>query len=423
MRTVGAFRRRAAILCTITVLVGCGLAVLADDAERASTSQLSSEASAVYDAVLSELAEGNARFALDLYHALTEAGSTNLFFSPYSISAALAMTYAGARGETERQMRDALWFTLPQQVLHPAFHALDADLIGRIEGIDGVRLSIANALWGQNAYPFLPEFLDRIETSYGAPIRRTEFAGDPEQARVDINEWVRGKTEGLISDLMAPGSITPETRLVLANAIHFLGTWKHPFDEELTQDAPFHRLDGSEVSVPMMVADASYRCTAGEGFLAVELPYAGDRLSMLILLPDEGMFGTFEAAFTAERLDAIVSQMYAQKVWLAMPRFELASEFSLAGVLADLGMPDAFSSGADFSGMDGTRDLFIDDVVHKAYVSVDEKGTEAVGATGVIMTLSLPQMVRVDRPFLFLIRDVETGTILFMGRVTDPSAG
>lgn len=408
MRTAGAFRRRAVIVCVMTTLVGCGLAVLGNN-EEAATAR-------------AELVRTNTQFAFDLYRALA-AGPGNLFVSPYSVSTALAMTFAGARGATEYQMAQTLRFTLPQDVLHPTFGSLNADLTGRVEGIDGVQLSIANAIWGQDGHPFLAEFLDLIETSYGAPIQPTDFASAPEQARADINEWVGERTEGLIPDLMAPDSITPETRLVLANAIYFLGTWKLPFDKDLTQDAPFHRLDGTEVSVPMMAIEDRFRYTEDKDYQAVELPYTGDRLSMVVLLPAEGTFETFEAALTVERLNQILAQMYSQKLWLAMPRFELTSEFSLADTLAQLGMPDAFTGAADFSGMDGTRDLFIGHVAHKAYVSVNEEGTEAAAATGVSMTLSMPSMMTIDHPFIFLIRDIETGTILFMGQVTDPSAG
>jgi len=407
MRTEGHPRRHVVIMCVVTTLLGCGLLLQADSKQEAAVAR-------------QDLVRANTRFAFDVYHELaTETG--NLFFSPYSLSIALAMTYAGARGATEGQMAEALRFTLSQSDLHSTFGTLNTDLVGWTKEIDSVRLSIANALWGQHEHPFLPEFLDLLETSYGAPLLQTDFAGNPEGARCGINDWVSEKTERRIEDLLAPGSITPETRLVLANAIYFLGTWKHPFDEELTQDAPFHRHDGTEAWIPMMVADASFHYTEGDNVQAIELGYAGDRLSMLILLPDQGMFGQFEAAFSVERLDAIVTEMRPRHVWLAMPRFELTSEFCLAGVLADLGMPDAFSAAADFSGMDGAHNLFIGRVAHKAFVSVNEDGTEAAAATGVIMTLSLPRMVRVDRPFLFLIRDVGTGTILFLGRVMDPS--
>jgi serpin B len=411
---------RTALPYVLTALMAGGVVMLGNTSQDTPESRVGPEAIAVYAAVRSELVEGNARFALDLYRALREEDG-NLFFSPYSVSTALAMTYAGAQGETERQMRNALWFTLPQPVLHPAFHGLDADLTRQISDTEGVQVTIANALWGQDPYPFLTEFLDLIETSYGAPMQRTDFAGAPEQARTDINDWVSEKTEELIPELMAPGSITPDTRLVLANAIHFLGKWKSPFDEDLTQDAPFHRLGGTEVWVPMMSIEDRFRYTEESDCQAIELLYTGDRLSMVVLFPAEDTFQTFEAALTLERLNQMLTQMSAQELQLVMPEFELSREFSLAGVLAALGMPDAFSSAADFSGMDGMRNLFIDDVVHKAYVSVDEEGTEAAGATGVVMRLSVPRTVRVDRPFLFLIRDIETGTILFLGRVMDPS--
>jgi len=415
MRTQRASRRHAVIVYMVALLLGCCLALLADGEHGASAAQ-----EAVAAAARAELVRANTQFAFDLYRALA-ADPGNLFFSPYSVSTALAMTFTGARDATEYQMAEALRFTLPQGDLHPTFGALNADLTGRVEGIDGVQLSIANALWGQDGHPFLSEFLDLLETFSGAPMQRTDFAGAPEQARTDINEWVGERTEGLIPDLMAPGSITSETRLVLANAIYFLGTWKLPFDKELTQDAPFHRLDGTEVSVPMMSIEDHFHYTEGKDYQAVELSYTGEQLSMVVLLPAEGTFEAFETALTVERLNRILGQMYSQKLWLAMPRFELTSEFSLADTLAQLGMPDAFTGAADFSGMDGTRDLFIGHVAHKAYVSVNEEGTEAAAATGVSMTLSMPAMMTIDRPFIFLIRDVETGTILFIGRVTDPS--
>ena len=373
-----------------------------------------------------KLVEANTQFALDLYHALPE-GSGNLFFSPYSISTALAMAYAGARGETERQMADALCFTLPQDDLHGAFAALAADLAQRVEGDEGIELAIANALWGQDGHPFLAEFLDQLETSYGAPLRSTDFAGAPAGACADINAWVREMTAGRIAELLGPGSIAPDTRLVLTNAIYFLGAWKSQFNEEMTWERTFHLLDGSEISVPTMYAEDQFGYTEGAGFQACELRYSGDELSMVILLPDEGTFEAFEADLDAVKLSGILGRMGLWKVHLSMPRFELSSEFSLSSTLAQLGMADAFSGSADFSGMDGGRDLFIDDVVHKAFVSVTEEGTEAAAATAVVMRSSIRRVpyftMRINRPFLFLIRDRETGTILFMGRVTDPRAG
>ena len=412
--------RRIVLLYLSTALMVGSVVLLGNTSQDAPESQVGPEAIAVYAAVQSELVEGNTTFALDLYRALSQEDG-NLFFSPHSISAALAMTYSGARGETETQMKGTLCFALPQRVLHPAFHGLDTDLMQRASDVEGVQLSIANALWGQIGYPFLPEFRDTLAESYDAPLRLTDFVDAPEEARTEINDWVSGATNGKIEDLMKPGTITSLTRLVLANAIYFKGTWKLQFDEEYTTDAPFHRLDGSQVTVPMMRMQERFSYAAGRDFQAIELPYTGDALSMVILLPGEGTFEDLEADLTIERLDAILAQMYSRKVQLAMPRFELTSEFSLAGTLARLGMPDAFAGAADFSGMDGMGGLFIGHVAHKAYVSVNEEGTEAAAATGVSMTYSMPSMMVIDHPFVFLVRDSETGTVLFMGRVLDPS--
>jgi serpin B len=412
-------------LYSLMALMIASLALLGNTDQEKEEPQVSPEVTAVYAAVQSNLVNSNTTFALDLYHALSREEG-NLFFSPYSISTALAMTYAGARGETETQMKETLCFTLPQSVLHPAFHGLDTNLTQRTSDIEGVQLSIANALWGQIGYPFLLDFRDTLTESYDAPLRLTDFAHAPEEARMEINNWVSDATNGKIEDLMVPGSITPDTRLVLANAIYFKGTWKVRFDEACTTDLPFYRLDGSQVEVPMMGMQECFPYTNGTDFQAIELPYTGDALSMVIFLPRKGMFENFEARLSIGRLDAILTQLCSERIALAMPKFEFTSEFSLADTLAELGMPDAFQSRvADFSGMDGTRDLFIGHVAHKAYVAVNEEGTEAAGASGVGMTYSIPQyeMMLIDHPFIFLIRDIETGTILFMGRVLDPSEG
>ena len=411
---------RAVRLYVLVVLMVGSVVLLGNTSQDAPESHVGPEAVEVYAAVQSELVDGNTTFALDLYRALSQEDG-NLFFSPYSISAALTMAYAGARGKTETQMQETLCFTLPQGVLHPAFHGLDTGLMQCASDIEGVQLSIANALWGQHGYGFLPDFRNVLAESYDAPLWLTDFVDAPEKARTEINDWVSDATNGKIEDLMKPGTITPLTRLVLANAIYFKGTWKLQFDEAQTSAAPFYRLDGSQVKVLMMRMKEHFPYTEDMNYQAIELPYSGDTLSMVILLPRDGMFEDFEANLSTERLDAILAQMYSQKVQLGMPRFELTSEFSLADTLARLGMPDAFTGAADFSGMDGTRDLFIGHVAHKAYVSVNEEGTEAAAATGVSMTLSMPSMMTIDHPFIFLIRDIETGTVLFMGRVLDPS--
>jgi len=322
-------------------------------------------------------------------------------------------------------MKETLHFMPPQGVLHPAFHGLDTGLMQRASDMDGIQLRIANALWGQIGHPFLRDFRHTLAESYDAPLRLTDFANAPEGARMKINDWVSNATNGKIENLMVPGSITPATRLVLANAIYFKGTWKAQFDPDDTKKAPFYMLKKT-ITVPMMNVKEHFLYMEGTSYKAIELPYKGDELVMDIILPNTGTFEVFEAGLNIERLDSILNQLRSKKVVLSMPKFELTSEFSLADTLAELGMPDAFQSGvADFSGMDGTRDLFIGHVAHKAYVSVNEEGTEAAAATGVLMTLSIPryEIMTVDRPFIFLIRDSKTGTILFIGRVMDPSEG
>jgi serpin B len=378
---------------------------------------------------LDTLVNGNNAFAFDLYQELkSEEG--NLFYSPYSISMALAMTYAGARTETETQMADALDFLLAQDRLHPAFNELALELDSRGEGAqgkdgEGFRLNIVNAIWGQKDYNFLTDFLDVLAVNYGAGLRVLDFMGAPEESRVTINDWVADQTEGRIEDLIPPGLINSLTRLVLTNAIYFNAAWLNPFDEDITRDGDFYLLDGSQVTVPMMSQSEHLGYAEGDGYVAVELPYDGEELSMVILLPDSGQFEAFESSLSAEPVAGIIESLDYREVDLTMPKFEFDSEFSLSAALSALGMPIAFTTGADFSGMTGNHDLYIADVVHQAFVSVDEAGTEAAAATAVVMELTaIPDVVEVtvDRPFIFFIRDIETGTILFVGRTLNPSA-
>ncbi len=394
-------------------------------AVQAGETDASEDAAPVSEAELAELAElvaGNGAFAFDLYQRL-RSREGNLFYSPYSLSLALAMTYAGARGETEAQMAQALHFTLPPARLHLAFQTLDRVLAGRGTGEEGFRLNVVNALWGQEGYPFLPAFLEALAQHYGAGLRLLDFAA-PEAARVTINEWVSAQTEGRITDLIPPGALDALTRLVLTNAIYFNAAWATPFAEVLTAEGPFHRLDGSEVRVLMMRQTGDLAYFQGQSFQAVELPYEGRELSMVILLPDAGEFEAFEAALDAERLADVLSRLGQQNVALAMPKFEFTTDFSVKEMLAALGMPLAFTGQADFGGMVEENDLFISDVLHKAFVAVDEAGTEAAAATAVIIAkTALPESqvaLDINRPFIFVIRDIETGTLLFVGRVVDP---
>ena len=384
----------------------------------------------VSEADLALLVEGNSAFAFQLYQAL-RGQEGNLFYSPHSISVALAMTYAGARSQTAEQMAAALQFLLEQERLHPAFNWLDVELAQRGEGAEGkdgegFRLNIVNAIWGQKDYSFLPAFLDVLAENYGAGLRILDFINETEKSRLAINQWVSDQTEGRIEDLIPQGVIDAWTRLVLTNAIYFNAAWEYPFDEDVTAVGPFYLLDGGQVTVPMMRQMESFGYTDGEGFQAVELPYDGGELSMVILLPQAGHFEAFEQGLDAERVDDIIDGLQVAHVSLAMPKFEFDSEFSLKDTLAEMGMPIAFSGAADFSGMTGAPDLYISEVLHKAFVSLDEAGTEAAAATAVVMKeTGMPTElveVTIDRPFIFLIRDIETGAILFVGRVLNPAA-
>jgi len=411
------------VLPSIACTPAAGGELLTSDKERITSPDVNPSEQAL-------LVEGNSAFAFELYQALREQEG-NLFYSPHSISVALAMTYAGARNETAQQMADTLNFILEQERLHPAFNWLDIELASRGEGAEGkddegFRLNIVNAIWGQKDYGFLPSFLDILAENYGAGLRILDFMNETEKSRLAINDWVSDQTEGRIEDLIPQGAIDALTRLVLTNAIYFNAAWEYPFDEDMTADGPFYLLDEGQVIVPMMKQTESFGYTNGEGYQAVELQYDGNELSMVILLPEADQFQAFEEVLQPQQVCDIIDGLQNAQVTLTMPKFEFDSEFSLKNTLAGMGMPIAFSSAADFSGMTGNRELFISDVVHKAFVSVDEAGTEATAATAVIMPGSAapepPVEVTIDRPFIFLIRDIETGAILFVGRVINPGA-
>lgn len=376
----------------------------------------------------STVVDGNTAFSFDLFQEL-KSEDGNIFYSPYSISLALAMTYAGARGETAAQMADTLHYDLSQDNLHPAFNYLDMELAERGEGArgkddEGFRLNIVNAIWGQKDFTFLPEFLDTLAENYGAGLRVLDFINETEKARVTINDWVSNETEDRIKDLIPEGQLNADTRLVLTNAIYFNAAWQYQFEEDQTSDSLFYPLDGQDVTVPMMRQTESFGYTSGDGYQAIELQYDGGELSMIVLLPDSGKYDSFEDQLNAGKTNDIISAIQYTQVELSMPKFEFESEFKMKDTLSAMGMPVAFGSGADFSGMTGPRDLYIDQVIHKAFVSVDETGTEAAAATAVDMKLTSmpaePIKVTVDRPFIFFIRDIETGTVLFVGRIMNP---
>jgi len=366
--------------------------------------------------------QGNTEFALALYQRLrTEEG--NLFFSPYSISTALAMTYAGARGNTAVQMAQALHFLLDQEQLHSAFAWLEAKLsdVGR-KG--QVQLKVANALWPQEEYDLLEEFLALTKQYYGVLITAVDY-GDPETARGTINAWVEEKTENKIQELIPPGILDALTSLVLVNAIYFKGNWASQFDQSRTRDAPFWVTPDEPVQVPMMDQEHEFRYGESDGLQILELPYAGDDLSMVVLLPRkiDGL-PELEERLTVENLTRWTKNLRPRGVQVFLPRFEITFPFRLDDTLKLMGMVDAFGGDSDFSGMDGTKLLYIGAVLHKAFVAVNEEGTEAAAATAVIMIAKClpppPPVFRADHPFIFLIRENSTGSILFIGRVVNP---
>jgi serpin B len=384
----------------------------------------------VADSDLAELIDGNGDFAFALYKEISS-GEGNLFYSPYSISVALAMTYTGARNQTADQMAQALHFTLPQERLHPAFNKLALELASRsqAEGLkpeQAFQLNIANSLWGQEDFHFESDFLDALAGNYSAGMHQADFTADPEAARIAINDWVSRETKEKIKDIVQKGDIKTITRLVLANAVYFKAAWQNPFEPDATQPGVFYLLDGSKVDVPMMRETAGLNTMQGDGYRAVELPYAGGQLSMLILLPEEGRFEDVEDRLDVTLLDATIAALEESEVNLALPKFKFEwTAEKLPEDFQHLGMTDAFSSAADFSGMTGSRDLYISNILHKAFVAVDEAGTEAAAATVVIMDKALMPIsteLEINRPFFFLIRDNPTGTILFLGRVTNPIA-
>lgn len=381
--------------------------------------------------------QGNNRFALDLYAGLRASEGT-LFCSPYSISTALAMAYAGAEGQTEQQMARVMNFpvlpdaakpprTLTEKQFHAAFGAIIEDLNSKAEK-GGYELSVANALWGQKGYGFLKEYLELIKVDYDGQLNEVDFLAATEHARQTINAWIEEKTKEKIKDLIKPGTLNTLTRLVLTNAIYFKGQWASKFEKDRTADAPFHLLGGGSVAVPMMNQTSKFGYTENGLLQVVQMPYVGDDLSMVILLPKKTDGITeLEKSLTPEKLADWLCKLHKRDVIVSVPKFTITSEFSLAAVLASMGMTDAFNpQAADFSGMNGKRNLFISAVLHKAFVEVNEEGTEAAAATGVVVGVTSvgPRQMpvfRADHPFLFLIRDNHSGSVLFLGRVLNPN--
>src|SRR3984885_12731176 len=368
---------------------------------------------------------GNNAFAVALYGQL-RSQSGNLFFSPESISTALAMAYAGARGDTASQMAKTLHFTLALDQLNPAMGALLGDLNTTHQSY---QLNVANALWAQQGYTFLDSFLNVLKTNYGAGLNQVNFKGATEAARLTINQWVEKKTKDKIKDLLQPGALRSDTRLVLTNAIYFKGDWETQFDKAQTKNEVFFLSPSQTTTTPLMHREGSFSYFNGGTFQALEIPYKSKELSIIIFLPkDRGGLSEMEQSLTASNLQQWLHQLGpVPKVIVTLPKFKSTQQFELGSTLRAMGMPAAFGGSADFSGMTGKRDFAISEVIHKAYIDVNEEGTEAAAATAVgFRALAMrgpveqPPVFRADHPFIFLIRDNRSSSILFMGRMADP---
>jgi serpin B len=376
-----------------------------------------------------KLVQGNNTFAVELYsHLRNQSG--NLFFSPASVSTALAMTYAGARGDTATQMANTLHYNLPPAQLHPAMGAL---LNSFNAAHDGYQLHVANALWAQQGYSFLDAFLKLNKSNYGAGFHRVDFKGAAEATRQTINQWTEQQTENKIKDLLRPGVLKPDTRLVLTNAIYFKSAWQTTFKKSQTENENFYLSDQHKnVTAPLMHRTGRFNYYSGDTFQVLEIPYKNEELSLIVFLPNNhNGLADFERLLTASNMQQWLGQLSpVPEVEVTIPKFKLAEQIDLAGTLSSMGMPLAFDNhAADFPAITGKPELFISAVIHKAFIDVNEDGTEAAAATAAVFGMlavaprphEQPIVFRADHPFLYLIRDNHSGSILFMGRVTDPT--
>lgn len=402
-------------------------AVTAPDLVQADVERDLSPPAAAAD--LAALAAGNTAFAAEFYRELTAVSQNNLIFSPFSISLAFSMVYGGSAGETEVQMRDAFLY-LPQESHHTAFNALEQQLTGLGGGNgsqngDPLQLTIANSVWGQEGLPFEEAYLTLLAAQYGSGVHSVDFATQSAEVAEMVNQWVAEQTNDKIDQLVAPDGLSPQTRLLLANAIYFNGSWETAFSPNATTEAPFTLLAGETVTVPMMSDDAlrtSYMET--DTYQAIQLPYVGNEAYMLIILPCADCFAQVEAMLSEPLLADTVAQMETFDVTFQMPRFAIESNLNLIEQLKQMGLAAPFDGAtADFSGIVADSDFAIGQAVHQATIEVDEEGTEAAAATAVMLTESgmEPAEMLVNRPFIFTIMDRETASVLFMGRVLDPS--
>ena len=373
---------------------------------------------------IQEVVNANNQFAFDLYSELDKAEDGNIFYSPYSISAALAMTYEGAKGQTADEMKFVFHFP-ESSTLRPNFAAIYNEINKKDKSYE---LRTGNALWIQYDYPLLEDYKNRVEKYYGGKAANVDFVKETEKSRQTINSFIEEQTNDKIKDLIPQGVLSELTRLVLTNAIYFKGTWEWEFDKSDTREQDFKITPEDIVKTPMMYMDpekARFNYVNTGDLQILELPYKDEEISMLVLLPAENL-DSIESSLTLEKLEEWKSQMQETKLdAIYFPKFEFDTKYTLNENLKALGMPTAFGMNADFSGIDGTDWLFISSVIHQAFVKVDEKGTEAAAATAVVMELKgiMPQNIfRVDHPFIFIIQEKQTGNILFLGRVVNPTS-
>ncbi|MBW2987151.1 serpin family protein [Candidatus Woesearchaeota archaeon] len=404
-----------ALVLLSVVLVGCGeeerIVVPIDD-------------SGATPEKVASVVDSNNQFAFDLYHKYKDEYDSNIFYSPYSISTALAMTYEGARGKTAEEMQDVFHFP-DEDIRRPGY----ARIYNEINKKDkGYKLSTANALWSQEKFGFLPDFMGTVEQYFGGRATNLNFISNPEGSRKIINDWVEENTMGKIKDLIPRGVITGMTRLVLTNAIYFKGTWVKQFEKKDTKDEDFYVDETKIIKAPTMRLtgeEAEFNYGETDELQVLELPYEGEDLSMLILLPKEDL-ASIDSYLAPEALNALKQSMYEQRVDIYIPKFKFETKYMMNEDLKQMGMPTAFSMAADFSGMTGDTSLYISAVIHQAFVEVNEEGTEAAAATGVVISLksampTQPKVFRADHPFIFMIQQKDTGNILFMGRVNNPT--
>jgi serpin B len=402
------------LLCALLVVLGSRAALAAPPSSNAADQ--------------AEAVNGSNAFAVDLYAQLSKQPG-NLFFSPESISTAFGMAYAGAHGQTATDMQHVFHFTLPPDRLHPAMGALLAEMNAQHKGYE---LHVADALWAQQDASFLPDYLKLVQTDYGAGFHRVNFKISPDSVRATINAWVEKQTNDKIKDLLSPGVLNSSTRLVLTNAIYFKGDWQDPFNSEATQKEEFHLSSTQWAMAPMMHRTGGYSYYDGGTFQALELPYAGNEISMVVLLPKEtDGLSALETSFASGVAGDWIQKLEpVDKVILTLPRFTMTQQFELSGTLSAMGMAQAFSGAADFSGMTGKPDFSISAAIHKAYIDVNEKGTEAAAATSIVMRATAmhqefpappPIVFRADHAFLFVLLDTRSGSMLFLGRVADPT--